>query len=161
MEGKTYSVAPEGEQQFVIADIEDLGTKKIQYKGKPAKWLPRIALYCLSEHTDSEGKMISVREEFTASYYESARLRKFIDKIRGEKRSDEYYKTFDREKLIGANFMGVISHAVTPNRIYANIDSARPYKGNAPLSVPPDYVRKKDRQPREESLPDSEEYAPF
>lgn len=148
---KTYPVAPEGEQRVVCVDVEYLGKKRIQYKGRPAKMLERVALFFLSEHRNSEGKMISIREEFTLSFYESARLRRFVDRWRGERRPDSFYTGFDADRLIGANALVVISHNVTPDRIYANIDNVRPYRGTEPLRVPADFIRKKDRVKQPES----------
>lgn len=178
MADKDYPVAPRGEQLAVCADVEKLGYKEIRYKGKPTKKLPRVALYFLSEHTDAEGKNISLREEFTDSFYESARLRKFIDSWRGRPavarpdgrpdpfECEAYYKSFDLEKLIGASAILYVKHNVTPGRTYANVENVRPPEGQA-LAIPDWFTRKKDRASKQEQftaaspMPEVDEEIPF
>lgn len=145
-----FPVPPEGLQQLVICDFEKLGMKQIRWKGQ-SKMKPRMALYLLSEHRDENGKMMSVREEFTDSLWETARLRKFLNRARGKALTEAECRKFDYEKLIGVNLVTLISHNVTPAKTYANIvvDATKPYTGDSPLRIPEDYKRKKDRVQRE------------
>jgi hypothetical protein len=140
---KPFPLAPPGPQQVVFCDVEPLGMKPISYQGR-TRMMSRVALYFLSEWKDDDGKPIPLRQEFTDSFYETARLRKFLESWRGAKMTDAECKSFDPEKLIGVNATVSVIHHVTPQRTYANIDSIMPFRGT-PMAVPSDFVRKKDR----------------
>ena len=144
-----FALAPEGEQQAVLCDVENLGEKPIAWKGT-VKMKQRIALYFISEHKAS-GRPITVREEFTNSLWETARLRKFLGKWRGQPLTEDECRKFDLESLIGVNAMLTISHNKTPKRTYANIEAIRAYKGDIKLYVPVDYIRKRDRAKQQQS----------
>jgi hypothetical protein len=150
-------VHPDGPHAAVCIDIIDRGTVKEFNKFQNKEEMVRkvtLRFFCGQYHQTEDGKQIPlwIDKWFRASMNEKATLRKFVGQWRGKPISEEEAKRFDLAKLLHAPALLQVSHNVKPDRTYANIDSImRIVPGMTVPQTPTDYVRVKDRPPRDEN----------
>ncbi len=139
----TFSTAPEGLQQAVCCDVEDLGEQQTPWGLKH-----QVRLWWQSENRNAENgnKRFLLNKKYTASLNEKARLRGDLEAWRGKKFTDQEIEGFDLEKLIDANCQIQIQHNVSDKGgTFANVNAIVPVgKGMTKLQIE-DYVRKQDR----------------
>jgi hypothetical protein len=147
---------PEGQYAAICVDVIDRGKVKEfnKFQGKD-EMVPKVTLrfFCGEYHEAEDGKKYAlwVDKWFRLSMNEKATLRKFIGQWRGRPISDAEAKRYNVAALLHQSALLQISHNVTPDRTYANIDTImKAIPGMETPSVPADYVRIKDRPPREE-----------
>lgn len=166
----TFTPAPEGSFLSVCVDVVDLGDVKTTWNNVE-KIVPKVRLvFALSEQMD-DGRPFIASEQYTASLSEKANLRKALETWRGRAFTPDELKGFDLESVIGANAIVQIVHAAKGDRTYANIKGiVKPLKGMAKMEIPAEYVRVKDREPRQPAPvppgndappPDDADAAPF
>lgn len=150
---RVFVPCPDGGQRLVLVDIVDLGTVETTWKGKKKKQ-QKTRLVFESEHEyehEWDGKKsmrrFIVSERFTASLFESSRLRAFLNSWRGKKLTDEEAEDFNPEVLIGRAAYAQIVHAEVGKDVFANIDAIMKMpKGMDALEPSGHYVRVRDRK---------------
>lgn len=141
-----YPVAPEGLHPAACCDVVDLGLVDTQFGQKhkvEIRWQ-------LEEAIESEKGLIRpiVRQRFTNSLHEKAKLRGVLETWRGRKFTKDELAGFDLEKLIGASCQIQVIHNVSDEgQTFANVNAVIPLgKGMAKVRVESDYVRQADRE---------------
>jgi len=164
-------LAPAGLQGAVCCDVVDQGEKEQEWQGV-TKMVPKISLHFLlgkvipakwkhphtgetvDVHPDLVGRPFGVSRWFTNSLSEKANLRQFLAAWRGQDFSPSELVRFDLESLISvpAGLNIVHKQSQDGTKWYANLHSAllMPEGFEAP-GIPADYVRIKDRPPREDN----------
>ena len=144
-----YVLAPEGLHAAVCCDVVDLGLVDTQFGRKP-----KVAIcWQLEEAIDTDRGRIRpvVRQRFTNSLHEKAKLRGVLETWRGGKFTRDDLRGFDLEKLIGESCQVQVIHNVSDEgQTFANVNTVIPLgKGMPRVSVDPGYVRRslRDAQP--------------
>lgn len=155
--GEEYEKAPTGNQQGVCAFVEDIGTHRGEYQGKPNEKHQIVVCWELAETMvtgDYAGKPFMVSNFYTLSLSQKANLRKDLESWRGKAFTAIELEGFDVEKLIGVNcLLNIIEEPNQAGKMRTKIASISPViKGMEPLTVfntaPPEWIDKK----RKESL---------
>lgn len=143
-EGK-YVVAPEGLHAAVCCDVIDHGVVDTPFGQKSqveVRWQ-------LEDAIETPAGLIRpiVRQRFTNSLHEKAKLRLVLETWRGQKLSKAELKAFDLETLIGASCQIQVIHRVSDEgNTFANVNAVIPLgKGMPRVLVASDYVRQRDR----------------
>ena len=164
-------LAPDGIQAAICSDIVDLGYVETTWEGVtkskpmiritflldekiPAQWEHPHANTTVNVGAlkpDLVGRPFGVSRRFTANLHEKSSLRQFLKTWRGKDFTPEELDGFDVEKLIGVPAAITIVHNQNGGKWYANVEVASklPKQWAAP-QIPDDYVRIKDREPKEE-----------
>ena len=153
--GTTFNIPPHPEGQFAAKciDIVDLGMVEMTWQGQTRR-KHRIFLrfFCGQYFEDESGERrpLWIDKYFTLSLHENSALRPFLEAWRGRKFTEEELRGFNVAKLLHADALIQVSHNITPEKTYANIDSImRLPKGMEPAPMLEGYVRVKDR-PKDE-----------
>ena len=135
---------------FVVKGVEQMNRFKNEMQ-KRDKIVLRF--YCGEDHTLDNGEVVPlwIDKWFTLSMYEKAALRKFLGQWRGKALSDSEAKAgFRVGDVLGRTALIQVSHNQVGDKLYVNIDSVMALpKGMAAPEIPTDYVRIKDRPPRD------------
>lgn len=148
--GRDFVPAPAGLHQAVCIDVIELGEIDGKYGRK--RW---VELRWQIDELTEDGAPFLVRQRYTASLHEKARLRHHLDAWRGKAFTPKELEGFDLETLVGVNGqINVVHRTSAQGAIFANVDSiVKLAKGMKPM-VPAQYVRVKDRPP--DSAPPAE-----
>lgn len=145
---------PEGAYPAIMIDLIDHGDVQVQYQGRvQLKHKVTFRFYCGEDFTGDDGVLrpLWVDHRLTLSLSAKGNMRPFIESWRGKKFSDEEAKGFKVAVLLGKPCLIQVAHNVTPDKTWANIQSVMKLpKGMVAPEPPKDYVRVKDRPPREE-----------
>lgn len=161
-----FVLAPEGLQQAVCCDVQDLGMEQNSY----GKMQHKVRIVWQTEHQAEEYKRPhEVSAKYSLSLHERSMLRKHLEAWRGRKFTDQELKGFDLENLIGVNCQLQVSHSLSQNgKTYANVGAIVPLgKNMAKMAVSSGYTRLKDRlgqangSPSNEPIDLGEEEIPF
>ena len=152
-----FAPCPEGLQQAICVDVEDLGEQT-------TPWGPKhqVRVWWQSENRNAEngGKRFLVSKKFTNSLHPKARLRGDLESWRGMKFSDKEVEGFDLEKLINSNCQILIQHNISDRGgIFANVQSIVPLGKGMTKFETEDYVRRQDRASAnggEKEVPDAD-----
>ena len=157
-------LAPDGLQPAICCDVVEEGVKDTGWGPKE-----RVSIHFLLAHdipTDTwqhpktgeevkvpesiAGKPFKVSAYFNRTLGEKSTLRKFLRTWRGREFTLRELANFDLESVIGVPAALSVVYNNSDGKWYANIDSASrlPDGWDAPR-IPNDYVRFKDRPPRE------------
>lgn len=147
--GSTFTPCPIGTYQAVCVDVVDHGLIEVTFNGHTRQQHKVSLVWVTNEINPENDKPFLVQRRFTNSLNEKSALRPFLEGWRGKPFSAEELKGFDLEKLIGVNgLISVIHRTSDDGRVWANVTSVGPLmRGMAKIVVPPDYVRRKDREP--------------
>jgi hypothetical protein len=142
-----YPVAPEGLHPAVCCDVVDLGLCDTQFGQKHKVELR----WQLEEAIESETKGLIrpiVRQRFTNSLHEKAKLRGVLETWRGRKFTKDELTGFDLEKLLGVSCQIQVIHNISDEgQTFANVNAVIPLgKGMAKVRAESDYVRQQDRE---------------
>ena len=156
--GTDFPVHPAGQYPAICIDIIDRGKVATEYKGvKKEKHKITIRFFCgewttvHDENGNEVNKPLWVDAWFTLSLHEKSALRPFLENWRERAFTDEELEGFNVAKLLHAPAYLQLKHNKTPDRTYCNIGSImRLPKGMEAQTIPTDYVRVKDRPPRED-----------
>lgn len=152
-EGGSFTPHPEGQFPAVCCDLHDLGMMKVTWQGQEKQQRKCDVYFFCGEYREHDGKRIPllVRERFTVSLSDNARLRKFLEAWRGRKFTPEEEKGFDLETLLLAPAFLQVTHNESNGNTYANISTImRLPKGMPAPDLPADFVRPSQRPPRED-----------
>lgn len=154
--GTKFTPHPEGAYPAVLVDIHDVGLVYNKTWDKNERKAD-FYFFCgeFKEGKDGEKYPLLVRDRYTLSLGEKARLRKFLESWRGKKLSPDELKKLDLETLLGKPALLQITHNVSGENTYANITSimALP-KGMTAPDAPEGYVRMQDRDQPERTASD-------
>ena len=138
-----YPLPSEGLHHGVCVDAVDLGELDTPFGRKR-----KLSLIWELKETDDDGSHYIVGKRYTWSLNEKSNLRKDLERWRGGKFSLEQLQGgIDLEEFIGVNATLFITHNVTDERTYANVESILPHKNSrgkpAPFEQKPsgEYVR--------------------
>ena len=161
-------LAPAGLKPAICVDVVDRGMRDKTWDGITTQ-VPKVSVHFLladiipdqwkhphtndvvEVHADLRGLPFGINRWMTNSMHENAALRQFISQWRGRGLTDLEAGKFDLDRLIGVSAGLMIVHNQAANgNWYANIDGVTtlPDGFEAP-TMPSDYVRIKDRPPRE------------
>jgi hypothetical protein len=151
--GSLIPTHPDGQFAAICIDVVDRGVIETHWKGAvKKKHKVTVRFFCgeWGEIDDEHGKKKSVPlwvdAWFTLSLSDKGNLRPFLESWRGKKFTEQELKGFDLESLIDKPAYLQLSHNITPNQTYVNIDSVmRLPKGVEAIGAPEGYVRVADR----------------
>lgn len=135
---------PEGQFAAQCRDFLDLGEKVSTYPGKPPKLVYKVGLvFETGEVNEEAGHPYQVQTEFTASMYETANLRQFLENWRGKSYTEEELKKgIPADRLAGQWALISIEHKTTAKgRTFANIKSISPLPKQMPRPELGEYTR--------------------
>lgn len=145
---KDFEAVTEMIQAGVIADVVDKGM--VPNKFKPGTEQHKGYFVWIVAEEDSDGRNKRVFESFTVSLNEKSRLRARLKEL-GIKEF-EPGKPFELDSLIGTQRMLVLASedSTTPGgKPFIKITATMALKkGQAGVSIPKDFVRKQDQEPK-------------
>ena len=140
-----YPLAPAGLHPAVCCDVIDRGLVDTQF-GQKHQVEIRLQL---EEAIESDKGLVRpvVRQRFTNSLHEKAKLRAVLETWRGAKFTKDELRGFDLERLIGASCQVQVIHNVSDEgQTFANVNAVIPLgKGMPRVQVGSDYVRELQR----------------
>lgn len=147
--GGDYTPAPAGVHQAVCCDVVDLGIVETEWQGQ-RKSAHKVRLVWQLAEQMPDGRPFTVSSRYTASLHEKARLRADLQSWRGKAFTEAELVKFDLERLLGVGCLVNIMHTSRGGKVYADIAAIMPLSARSPkLAVSADYVRVKDRAPKE------------
>lgn len=140
-----FQPCPEGPQQAVCADVIDLGIVEVTWQGE-TKRQHKCEIRWQSAELMENGKPFLLRERYTLSLHEKAKLRGVLEAWRGKKFTDAEADGFDVEKLLGVNaYVNVVHRKGSKGGTFANLASIMPLPKGMPQMSVSDYTRVVDR----------------
>lgn len=144
---------PEGQFPAVMIDLIDHGDVQVQFQGRvQMKHKVTFRFYAGETFDGDDGvtRLLWVDHRMTLSLSQKSTMRPFIESWRGKKFTDEEAKGFLPKVLLHKPCLIQVVHNPTEQRTWANIASIMKLpKGMVAPEIPADYVRVKDRPPRE------------
>ena len=163
-DGFTRILAPASIHPGVCVDVVDRGMKDTGFGMKLRKsihflideniptgtWTHPHTGEVVEVHEKLAGKPFMVSASFNATLGEGSHLRKFLRTWRGEDFTREELQGFELDSVIGVPCALTIVHNENDGKWYANNEgiTALP-EGWTRMTVPQDYVRIEDREPRD------------
>jgi hypothetical protein len=144
-----FSTPPEGSFPAIAVDIHDLGMVSNKFDPEaPDRHMCRI-VWQLDEEDDN-GKPYYIKNDYTASLHEKAKLRKHLESWRGRAFTATELFGFDLETILHTGCLLSITHA-QGNRggTFANIGAVMKMPRGMVAPALRDYIRLKDRAPVE------------
>lgn len=156
--GGNFTPHPKGQFVATCVDIHNVGLTKSTFNGNE-KMVHKVDFYFFCgkwKKLDSgEAVPLLVRERFTLSLGDKARLLPFVESWRGEAfESMADRMQFDLDSLLHVHAQIQVVHRQVGENTYANISSimAAP-EGLVGPGIPEGYVRVQDRPPRDGDAP--------
>jgi len=128
-----FEKAPAGNHLARLYKIVDLGTQRVDWKGK-LSMLRKVQFFFELHGEDSEGKPLLTKDgkpliqskRYTLSLNDKARLRGDLESWRGKPLTDEEAKSFDLTQLLGAWGMVTVTHNDRDGKTFANLEAITP-----------------------------------
>ena len=141
-----FPTAPEGSFSAVCVDELDLGIIKSSWGGEERE-RHMVRLVWQIHELDPEDKRYLVKQDYTASLDEKAKLRKHLQAWRGRVFTPGELMGFDLANVVGVPCMVSIVHASgRKGGTFANVDAVMKLpKGMEPIKAS-GYIRVKDRK---------------
>lgn len=151
-----FPTAPEGTFAAVCVDEIDLGKVKSTFGGEERERNMVRLVWQIDETMDDEtadkfnmerGSRHIIKQDYTASLDEKAKLRKHLQSWRGRSFTPEELVGFDLENVVGVAALLAIVHATgKKGGTFANVEAVmKPQKG-MPTIKSEGYIRIKDRK---------------
>lgn len=139
-----FATAPEGSGAAICVDVIDLGELPNPFNPDKPRHMVRL-VWQLGELQD-DGKPYHIKQDYTASLHEKAKLRQDLQSWRGRAFTFDELVGFDLDSLIGAPCLLNVVHAQgRKGGTFANVGAIMKLpKGMQPPSAQ-GYVRVKDR----------------
>jgi hypothetical protein len=132
-----FTPAPPGLHHAVCVDVVDLGMVDGPFGEKR-----KLKLIWQLNSRNAKGERFQVRQSYTQSLHEKARLRHDLETWRGRPFSRDEIKAFDVETLLGANCQMQVAHRVSAQgRTYANPTAIVPIMKGMEKLHPENYTR--------------------
>jgi hypothetical protein len=147
IKANNFVPAPEGTHDAVCVDFIDRGNVQGQFG---TKHKCRVVFQIDAKMED--GKRFIVGKSFTVSLHEKSILRKFLKSWRGRDFTKEELAGFDTENIVGACCQLVLVQEEKDAEVYCNI--AAILKAKVKMTADKDYVRFKDRDPKQQQRHD-------
>lgn len=142
-DGGDFENHPQGQFRAICMDVVDLGMIENKRFGKSQH---KVAIVFHSEAPMKDGRPFEVWERFSATLFDQARLRPFLESWRGQAFTADELVGFDLEKLIGVNALIQVIHNTSNGKTYANIKGIMlPPKGSEKLLPTTGYIRRQER----------------
>lgn len=140
-----FPTAPEGTFPAVCVDEIDLGKMNSVWNGEERE-RHMVRIVWQIEEEDADGKPFLVRQDYTASLDEKAKLRKVLQSWRGRAFTQAELMGFDMENVVGVGCMVNIVHAKgSRGGTFANVEAVMKLPKSMEAPRPDGYVRVKDR----------------
>ena len=159
-----FPTAPEGTFAAVCVDEIDLGKVKTSYAGEERE-RNMVRLVWQIDEQDDKGVPYLVKQDYTASLDEKAKLRKHLQAWRGRAFTPAELVGFDLENVVGHGCMvGIVHNQGRKGGTFANVDAVMRLPKGAVAPEVLEYVRVKDRptaasalvsQPRQQRPPET------
>ena len=131
---RTFELPPSGAFTARCYRIYDLGTQLFKVKGEQKQAHQVLVAWELSKLM-SDGKPFTVRETYTASLHEKAKLRAILESWRGRKFTEAERKGFKIEQVLGqACFLNIV-HTHKGEKTYANVAGVMPVPDGLPTAA--------------------------
>jgi hypothetical protein len=132
-----FTPAPPGLHQAVCVDVVDLGMVEGPFGEKR-----KLKIIWQLKGRNAKGERFQVRQSYTQSLHEKARLRHDLETWRGQPFTQDQIRMFDAESLLGANCQMQVAHRVNAKgRTYANPTAIVPLVKGTEKLVPEAYER--------------------
>lgn len=161
-----FKPCPEGLHPAVCVDVWDIWTgPKHERWGGGLQDNTRLVFQIDQTYTNDDGNVrtYEASQMYTASVHEKSKLRQHLESWRGKKFTEDDINVFidgpGLESLVGINCQIQVIHNIKDNGdTYANIITIVPRHKSSPMLEPsPDFVRKKDREKKPDSVPENEQ----
>jgi hypothetical protein len=141
-----FPTAPEGTFSAVCVDEIDLGKQTSTWNGKERE-RHVVRLVWQIDETDSDGKRYLIKQDYTASLDEKAKLRLHLVSWRGRDFTFDEEVAFDLETVVGAPCMiSIVHNKGSQGGTFANLGAVMKLPRGMPPLVMDGYVRVKDRK---------------
>lgn len=155
-----FATAPEGSFSAVCVDEMDLGVMKSSWGGEERE-RHMVRLVWQIDEPDVDGKRFLVKQDYTASLDEKAKLRKHLQAWRGRTFTPTELMGFDLCNVVGVPCMISIVHAFgRKGGTFANVDAVMKLPKGMEAIKPNGYVRVKDRKAEPVAVPAQRRPAP-
>lgn len=149
-----FPTAPEGSFSAVCVDELDLGIIKTSWGGEERERHMTRLVWQLDE-LDEDDKRFLVKQDYTASLDEKAKLRKHLQAWRGRAFTAAELMGFDLANVVGVPCMISIVHAQgRKGGTFANVDAVMKLPKGMTAIKPEGYIRVKDRKVADTPKPD-------
>lgn len=130
-----FEMTPEGSYIGRCIKVIDLGTQTINGQRGPKQTKKVLITWELldDEVRMRDGQPFAVSQNYTASLYEAAQLRKDLESWRGKKFTDEELEGFDLTNVLGTYCLLQVIHSKDGQ--YANVQTIMKYKGEKPEGI--------------------------
>lgn len=130
-----FEMTPEGSYIGRCIKVIDMGTQTINGQRGPKQSKKVLITWELldDEVKMKDGQPFAVSQNYTASLYEAAQLRKDLESWRGKKFTDEELEGFDLTNILGTYCLLQVIHSKDGQ--YANVQTIMKYKGDKPDGV--------------------------
>jgi hypothetical protein len=129
-----FTPCPEGQHKGVIYDIEDLGVVPTQY-GDKRKIAVKIEVHTAKM---DDGNPFIIQRRYNLTTGPKSELQKLRVIIAGRQLSDVEQNSFSDSELLNKHVGLVVTHKVTPDATYANVDQIWPLDDVAPHTPAPE-----------------------
>lgn len=141
-----FPTAPEGSFSAVCVDELDLGIIKSSWGGEERERHMTRLVWQIDE-LDEDDKRFLVKQDYTASLDEKAKLRKHLQAWRGRAFTPSELMGFDLANVVGIPCMISIVHAQgRKGGTFANVDAVMKLPKGINAIKPEGYIRVKDRK---------------
>ena len=140
-----FPTAPEGSFAAICVDEIDMGKVTSEWNGeKRDRHMVRLVWQINEE--DDDGKLFLVKQDYTASLDEKAKLRKLLQSWRGRAFTALELAGFDLETIIGSGCMVTIVHnRGSRGGVFANVEVVTKLPKGMVAPKSRGYIRVKDR----------------
>lgn len=141
-----FPAAPEGSFAAVCVDEIDLGKVKSNFNGEERERNMVRLLWQIDEEMD-DGKPYFIKQDYTASLDEKAKLRKHLQSWRGRAFTPQELLGFDLETVVGAGcLLSIVRVTGRKGGTFANVEGVMKLPKGMEAPRPRDYIRMKDRK---------------
>lgn len=149
-----FSTAPEGTFPAVCVDNIDLGKIKSMWDGEERE-RHMVRLVWQIDEEDADGKPYFVKQDYTASLAEKAKLRKQLETWRGRAFTEVELFGFDLDSILGVGcLLNIVHNKGSRGGTFANVGAVMKLaKGMVTPKPDNSYVRVKDRKAKAPAPP--------
>jgi hypothetical protein len=141
-----FPTAPEGSFAAVCVDEIDLGKQQSNWNGETRERVMCRLVWQIDEE-DADGNLFLVKQDYTASLDEKAKLRKTLQSWRGRQFTPTELSGFDLENVVGSGCMLTIVHNQgSRGGTFANVEVVTKLPKGMVAPKPRGYIRVKDRK---------------